>query len=207
MAMRRHLLPNCLAAALLVGALASDFASSAASASTVPTPLLNTGRSPLQAQSTVLRTETGASLTRSSSTDAPTLGAAVTRVSAENERSGSTTPTNGVAGLSDWRESQSDSILPNRIAGDNRLSIQRFTDKPVVHQGKKQWLRTLHIKAGDGSNTLVNVHVTATNGITVSYDPASQTVSGYGGPGTVTVTGEVETLNGNVPFEVTIPVK
>lgn len=95
--------------------------------------------------------------------------------------------------------------------GVQQLAPVRFT-APVknacVH---KQWLYTLHIRAGDGSNTVVVTNVSsAPAGVTsAGYDSASQTVEGYGlkaGAATVTVTGYVEAVNGNIPFVLTLPV-
>lgn len=73
------------------------------------------------------------------------------------------------------------------------------------------WYYTLHVRGPRGDNTLVHVSAVSSDGTTssASYDPASQTVSGVGtGPGTatITVTGAVETEEGNIPFTQTIVV-
>jgi hypothetical protein len=95
--------------------------------------------------------------------------------------------------------------------GAQQVTPIRWTAPQQTVCVHRQYLYTLHVKASDGSTSIVVQNVTsAPPGIvSAGYDAASTTVEGYGlkvGAATVTVTGYVEAVNGHIPFVVTLPV-
>lgn len=227
MASRTRVLQNCFIAALTAGAAALTLAPAGASAFSLSNvdglarahPAVSAGRSDRSSDRTTdgpranQLDDGGARLLPKGLADS---GRADSKASVRSDRFklGDWAPHRiryiGEKTLEDDRRPQARELLGlgvenNVFAADARF-VQIHKDRPIIHHGRHRFLRTLHITAADGSNTLVNVQITTTGGVTASYDNASQTVSGVGGPGTITVTGEVETLDGNVPFELTIPV-
>ena len=95
--------------------------------------------------------------------------------------------------------------------GVQQLTPIRWTAPQQTVCVHRQYLYTLHVKASDGSTSIVVKSVTsAPPGIvSAGYDPASTTVEGYGlkpGDATVTITGYVEATTGNIPFVISLPV-
>ena len=100
------------------------------------------------------------------------------------------------------------SAKPKNKGDDPEVPL--FDVSKVICKGKSYYY-TINLRARDGSTSLIHVNtVSSAPGVaSANYDSGSQTVSGVGlkpGTATITVTGEVEAVDEDIPFTFTIEV-
>jgi hypothetical protein len=99
---------------------------------------------------------------------------------------------------------------PGQGGGGVEPGAKAFSLQKAICNGESYYY-TLHVRAPDGSNSLIHVSTISSSPVVASatYDNASATVSGVGlspGEATITVTGEVEAIDEDIPFTMTIVV-